>query len=87
MKSIGGLTKYMNMCMSQVIQQVLPLMQLKQNILVLKEDNNLLDNLKPHEDEELAIKRSDIGKDNINLVSKSLNTRNHTRDMLLERTS
>lgn len=50
-------------------------MQPKQNIPILKENDNLLNNFEPYINKKSALERLNIEKDNINLIYKSLNTR------------
>lgn len=54
---------------------------------IVGEDNNLSNNLKSYRDKEPALERPNIEKDGIDLVSKSLDTRSHTKDILLGHTS
>lgn len=46
-------------------------------------DDNLFNNFGPYKDGWLALKRSNIEEDDINLVSKSSDTESYSRDMLL----
>lgn len=46
-------------------------------------DDNLSDNFRLHKDEKFALERPDIEKDNIYLVSKSLDTEKYPRNIFL----
>ena len=50
------------------------------------ENNNLLDNFRSYIDKKPILKRPDIKKDNIDMTSKSFDTRSHTRNILSRRT-
>lgn len=54
-------------------------MQSKQDMLMLRTDDNLLDSFRSHEDKKSALKEPDIKDDDINLVGKSLNIRNYIK--------
>ena len=41
----------------------------------MREDNNILQNLKPYKNEKSTLKEQDIEKDHKNLIDKNLNTR------------
>ena len=85
MKSIHGLTRHINTCMSQ---QVLPIhMQPKQNTLIPREDDNASDNFGPYKDAESILEEQDIEKDHTNLINKSSDIGNRAKDSLLGRTS
>lgn len=74
----------MNTYTNQIIQQVLPIcIQPKQDIQILKEDDNISDNFKPHENKKTVLEKQDIEKDDIDYVDQSLNTGNYTKDLLL----
>ncbi len=80
MKSTLGLTRYMNTCTSQ---QIFPIyMQLKQNIPILGEDDNISENFGLHEDKEFILEEQDIKGDHRNLVDKSSGTGSYVRDSL-----
>lgn len=49
-------------------------MQSQWDMPMTRKDNNLLDNFRPYIDEKLALEVPDIEEDDINLVSKSLDT-------------
>ncbi len=49
---------------------------------MIGKDDNLLDNLGSHKDEKSALEKRDIEEDDMDLGSKSLDIRNHIRDML-----
>ena len=83
MKSTSELTKQMNAYASQFIQQVFPIrIQSKQDMLMLEEDDNVLENFGPYEDEEFIMKKQEIEGDQRDLVGKSLDTRSRAKDGL-----
>lgn len=88
MKLTNGLTKYMNAYITQIIQQDLLayMQQLKQNILISKEDDKVSDYFGYHEEEEDIIEKKDIEDDLIDLVRETLDTGNYAKEILSERT-
>lgn len=56
-------------------------------MLIVREDDNLSDNFRSHKDQKPALKELDIEKNNIDLVSKSLDTESLAKDMLSDRVS
>ena len=79
-KLTGRLTRHMNLCTSQIIQQILLIrMQPKQDMPMPGEDNNLSDNFRPYKDERSIPKVQDIEKDHKNLIDKSSDTKSHAR--------
>ena len=80
MKSTGGLTKHMNSCTSQIIQQVLPTrMQPEQDMPMPGEDDNASDNFGPYEDERSTPKAQDIEGDHRDSVGESSDTGSRAR--------
>lgn len=61
--------------------------KLKQNILILKEDDNTSFNFVRHENEKFILEKDYIERDHRNLLDKSLNTGSHIKDGLLGCTS
>ena len=55
----------------------------KQNILILREDYNILENFGPHENEKSILKEQDIEGNHKNLINKSLDTKNYAKNDLL----
>lgn len=85
MKLTSELIKYINICISQIIQQVvLKNMQPKQNIPILRKDNNTSDNYRPYLDTKSIHDKQDIRRDHRDLVSKSLDTSSYARNSVLE---
>ena len=83
MKSTSGLTRHMNACTSQFIQQVLPIcMQSKQDTPMPGEDDNALENFGPYKNEESTLKEQKMERDYRDLVCKSLDTGSRARDGL-----
>lgn len=83
MKSTSGLTRHMNTYTNPIIQQVLPIqIQPKQDMAMLEKNNNTSDNFRSHEDKESILKEQNIKNDYKDLVSKKMNTKCHTREML-----
>lgn len=80
MKLTHKLTRHMNIYTSQQVFSIH--IQPKQNILILKEDNNTSDNFASHENEKSTLKKQDIEKDYRNLVDKSSDIRSHVKDNL-----
>ena len=73
----------MNACTNQFIQQVFPIrMQSKQNMPMPAEDDDVLENFEPYEDEECTQKAQKIEEDHKDLVGKSLDNESHARDGL-----
>ena len=80
MKSTGGLTRHMNSCTSQIIQQVLPTrMQPEQDMPMPGEDDNASDNFGPYEDERSTPEAQDIEGDHRDLVGESSDTGSRAR--------
>ena len=80
MKSRGGLTRHMNSCMSQIIQQIAPTrMQPKQDMPIPGEDDNSSDNFRLYEDEGCTPEAQNIERDHRNSVGKSSDTRSRAR--------
>ena len=53
-------------------------------MLMAGENNNLSKNFESHKDEKPALEEPDIEKDDIDLTSKSSDTKSRTGNMLLE---
>lgn len=53
-------------------------------MLILGECNNLLDNIRLHKDEKPALKRLNIKKIDINLISKSSDIKSRAINIFLE---
>lgn len=51
---------------------------------ILGEDDNLSDNFGPYVNKESALQKLEIKADNKYLIGKSLDTRSHTKNILLE---
>ena len=49
---------------------------------IQREDNNALENIRPHEDEKSIRKEQDIEQDDRNLVSKRLDSESHIKNGL-----
>ena len=87
MKLKTGLTRYMNACMSQLIQQGLPIrMQPEQDMPMPREDDNASKYFGPHKNEEYTLDEQNIEGDHRDLVDKSSNIRSRVRDNLSKRT-
>ena len=72
---MGRLTRYMNACTSQIIQQVLLLhIQPEQD---MRKDDNALNNFVPYEDKESTLEAQDLEKDHKDSVGKSSDTRSY----------
>lgn len=56
-------------------------------MLIVGEDNNQSDNLGSHKDDEPSLKESNIEKDNMDLIYKSLDIESHARHILSEHTT
>ena len=75
----------MNTCTSH---QIFPIcMQLKQDTPILRKEENISENVGPHEDKELILEEQDIEEDHRNLGDESLDTGSRIRDSLLGYTS
>lgn len=86
-KSIHRLTRHMNTCISQIIQQVFFIyMQPKHNTPILEEDDNTLNNIGSYENKKSIPKKQNIEKNHIKLASKSSDTGSRARDGLSEYT-
>lgn len=71
MKSTSGLTSQMNTYISYTIQQIHPIhLQLKQDMPIPGQDNNVLDNFRPHKNEDFTLEKQIIEEDNKDLVGK-----------------
>ena len=55
-------------------------MQLQQNILINKKDENKSENVGPYKNEKSILEKQDIEGDYRNLHNKSLNTKSHAKD-------
>ncbi len=83
-KLTHGLTKHMNTCTSQ---QVFPIyMQLKQDTLIPREDDNALGNFRLNENEKSPLEEQDIERDHKNLVSERSDIGSCARDSLSKHT-
>lgn len=51
---------------------------------MLREDDNVLENFEPHEDEKFILEEQDIEGDHRDLIGKSLDTKSHLRVGLSE---
>lgn len=58
--------------------------QLKQEMPILKEDDNALNNFRHHKKKEYTLKKQDIENNQIDLIGKILDTRNYAKDILPE---
>lgn len=73
------------MYISQNIQQVFPIyMQSKQDILMLKKDNNTLEYFGPYKDGKYILDQHDIEKNHNNLVGQSSDTGSCAKNNLSE---
>ena len=80
LKLIHGLTRHMNTCTSH--QVFLIHMQPKQNTAILREDENVPENIGPHQDKESTLEEQDNKEDHKNLGGESLDTGSCTSNNL-----
>ena len=80
MKLTDGLTRHMNACTGQIIQQVfLPHMQPEQDMPMPEEDDNVSDNFGFYKDEKSTTEMQDIERDHRDLVGENSDTRSCAR--------
>lgn len=85
MRSTSKLTRYMNTYIRPINQLVLRRrIQPEQYILIAGENDNLSENFEFHKDEKPALGEPDIEEDDLDLTSKSSDTKSRTGNMLLE---
>ena len=86
-KSISGLTRHINACTSQIIQQGLLIrMQPKQDMSMPGEDDNSSEYFGSHENEKYILNEQNIEGDHRDLVGKSSDTKSRAKDDLSGRT-
>ena len=73
----------MNICTSQIIQQVFLIrMQPKQDMPISEENDNSSNNFRPYKNEKSTLEAKDIEKNHIDWISKSSATKKHAKDSL-----